>query len=161
MATGAWGTLEHPEDLGAPAASVFHSQPMYDLLAFCTNSRVFGFDQCQCSATSRKPTGIWTNDRYLQQSSPGRCSHRGGHQAAIGIQGGVFRTTALSKYPPAMCAWLAHASQRKLQQGAQRQPFSAVAGAWRPAWHSRAVSPQGFEGEVLRGVHRRAAQPQN
>ena len=173
---GAWGLFEHPRALGPPAPSLFHSEVMTDMLQMFSTSSIVTFDQCQCGSPARKPTGFWISHSRLFES-PGYCSHKGGHQPAIGkSSSGSWKTTPLAQYPAALCLRIAQSTVRHalLREGRSLPGDLAVAGAvdsrslaaasgryWEPSWARRALSPAGVEGAILAGLRDKSQRLQN
>ena len=134
---GAWGLLEHPEDLGVCSngrspASIWQLPEIHDLQAD-TGSNTFAFFQCdftpaeEAAATS-KPTRFLTSlpdcrdmpysgwpvfdeDNKYVGPLPASCPHGPrAHTPLIGTsESGGFKTSPAAAYPPGMCKWMAMA----------------------------------------------------
>ena len=133
---GAWVGLEHPEDWGPPAASLFITDPVKLLLNF-SKGIIYSFDQCAFGAPSKKPTQILMSSGNETTFSR-RCCHRFKHRPLIGLDSaGRFRTTAASQYPPALCHALALAladHHRAHADGSRARRCRAT--SWASLWES-------------------------
>ncbi len=101
-------TLEHPRDLGPPAASIWRTDEVQTLQLQCDKIRCVEFDQCMFGSRWLKPTTVMGN---LNSMDPlgWLCDHVDHHPPLCGRVPGSenFMTRGAQEYPEGLCKTLA------------------------------------------------------